>query len=462
MKQIKLDKIFWGLIILGILIRILLLFMNPITMWTDPVARYIPNTFDVLRGDFSFYTPPLMMMINSFPTIFLDGAILEFFWKLTPFIFFLLSVFIFIRILKNIELSELGRVFLLCLFLFSVYSILMSTTIMLEMPVLFFTLFLFYIFEKNDKIDLKLFSIIVRTSALLLYTKQTGYFIFAGFILYNLFKKMDKKQKKLILLALILGLLLNVPWMIKNIAIYGNVLSGEEGVSEVKGIGDIINLDANYLLLTSEIFHLAYRIPYLSELNYFGIFFVLSRIYYFSFLIVSLFLTIVNIVGIITYGRKYKRYILIILPIFLFVFWLAFLSKNHFTLDFGRYMFSFYFLFFFFGLKFIENIRSVNIKRFLYLIIILFCILSIATSFAMSYEFHKKDIEIRKVAEFIKNKEGIFISDDHYTRHALIFYTGNKIPPLDEGIKCQGGRKIYSSLKYKIYLNENKYYVCKL
>ena len=288
MKQIKLDKIFWGLIILGILIRILLLFMNPITMWTDPVARYIPNTFDVLRGDFSFYTPPLMMMINSFPTIFLDGAILEFFWKLTPFIFFLLSVFIFIRILKNIELSELGRVFLLCLFLFSVYSILMSTTIMLEMPVLFFTLFLFYIFEKNDKIYFKLFSIIVITSALLLYTKQTGYFIFAGFFLYNLFKKMDKKQKKLILLALILGLLLNVPWMIKNIAIYGNVLSGEEGVSEVKGIGDIINLDANYLLLTSEIFHLAYRIPYLSELNYLGIFFVLSRIYYISYLIVSI------------------------------------------------------------------------------------------------------------------------------------------------------------------------------
>ena len=142
----KTERVFFLLIILAILIRIPLLFFNPVSMWTDPVFRFLPNTYDVLEGDFSFYTPPLLMIINAFPTILLNGFLLELAWKSIPFIFFLLSIFIFIKILKMIELKNFEKILLLCLFLFSVYSILMSTSIMLEMPVLFFTLFLFYVF----------------------------------------------------------------------------------------------------------------------------------------------------------------------------------------------------------------------------------------------------------------------------------------------------------------------------
>ena len=87
---------------------------------------------------------------------------------------------------------------------------------------------------------------------------------------------------------------------------------------------------------------------------------------------------------------------------------------------------------------------------------------SIATSFAMSYEFHKKDIEIREVVEFIKNKEGIFISDDHYTKHALIYYSGKEVLPLEGDSLCKDGKEVYSSSKYKVYLRESKYYICKL
>lgn len=457
----KTDKIILWIIIFAVLIRIPLLFLNPVTMWADPSFRYLPNTHDVLEGDFTFYTPPLLMIINALPTIFLDGTILEFAWKLTPFIFFLLSVFIFIKILNIIELKRIGKIFLLCLFLFSVYSILMSTSIMLEMLVLFFTLALFYIFEKNERINLRLFFIISVTSALLLYSKQTGYFVLAGFLLYTIFKKMDRRQKKLILMALLLGFLLNAPWIIKNNVVYGSFLStgyGEEGTG---GIAEWVDFDKNPLSLISRIFHLAYRIPSLDKLNYSGIFFILSRIYYFSFVIASILLSLTIVIGLVKFGSKYKRYLLIILPIFLLVFWFAFLFHMHYTHDFGRYMFSLYFLFFFFSLKFIESLKSSNAKRFFYLIIILFCIFSVVTSFAMSYEFHKKDIEIRKVNDFMIDKEGNFIADDHFTKHALTFYSGKKILQSNEGIACNEGEEIYSNQKYKIYLRDLEYYICK-
>lgn len=460
----KTNKIIYLLILIAILIRIPLLFFNPISMWADPVFRFIPNTYNILEGDFSFYTPPLLMILSTLPTIFLQGFLLELSWKIIPFLFFILSCFVFIKILKIIELGKTEKIFLLNLFLFSVYSLLMSTTIMLEMPVLFFTLCLFYILEKNEKIDLKLFVIIVLVSALLLYSKQTGYFVLAGFFLYIFFKKIDKKQKKLILMALILGFLLNVPWIIKNNIIYGGFFNAE--LLETQG-KRVIDFGVNFPTLISNSFHYIYRIPLLSKLNYSGIFFLLSRIYYFAFLVTSILLTSTIFVGIFKFGLKYKKYLLMILPVFLFSCWWVFLSPMHCYNDFGRFMFSFYFLFFFFGLKFTENLKNLNIKRFFYLIIILFCILSIVTSFAASLEFNQKDKAIREVANILTSKEGIFVANDMFTSTALTYYSEKKIKfllkenKIDENIKCENNL-IYSSDNYLISKNNSAYQICKI
>lgn len=461
MKQ---KQLIYILLLFAILIRIPLLFLNPISMWADPVCRFIPNTYNILKGDFSFYTPPLLMIINAFPTIFLEGFLLEFCWKLIPFLFFILSCLIFLKILSLIELDKTGKIFLLCLFLFSVYSILMSTTIMMEMLVLFFTLCLFYILEKNEKIDLKLFLVISFISALLLYSKQTGYFILAGFFLYIIFKEIDKKQKKLILMALFLGFLINAPWIIKNDIIHGGVFSSELTSAEGK---PLIDFCINPFFLLSKAFHYFYQIPALSKLNYAGIFFILSRVYYFSFLIIGILLSLIICAGIFKFGKKYKKYLLMILPIFILVIWWAFLSPMHCYNDFGRYMFSFYFLFFFFGLRFIEKIKQNKIKKLFYAVIILFCIISIITSFAMSLEINKRDSAIKEVAGAIENLEGKFICNDMFTATALSYYSGEKILFLleenkkDENIKCDD-KIIYSSEKYKVSKNNFEYQICRI
>jgi len=432
-------------------------------MWADPVVRFIPNTYNVIEGDLSFYTPPLLMIMNALPAIFLDGFVLELILKFTPFLFFILSCFVFLKILKIIDLKKFEKILLLCLFLFSIYSILMSTTIMLEMLVLFFTLCLFYILEKNEKIGVELFIILSLLSTLLVYSKQTGYFILTGFFLYIIFKKIDKKQKKFILLALLTGLLLNSPWIIKNKIIHGTFFGSE--IVEMEG-KSLVDFNTNYFQLISFSFHYFYRIPLLSKLDYGGIFFILSRTYYFSFLTISFLLSATILVGIFKFGLKYKKYLLMITPIFLLSFWWTFFSPIHSYNDFGRFMFSFYFLFFFFGLKFIESVKKINLKRFFYAIIILFCIFSLITSFAASFEFNKKDKEIKKLAEVIKEKEGSFASNDMFTSTVLTYYSKKNVQfllsenKIDENIKCSRGL-IYSSEKYKISENNFEYEICK-
>lgn len=460
-------KLLYALIILAILIRIPLLFINPISMFSDAVFRFIPSTYDVISGSLAFYTPPVLIILNAIPTLFLKGILLEVSWKIFPFLFFILSCIIFIKILRNIELKSIEKILLLCLFLFSVYSILLSTTIMLEMPVLFFALCLFYILEKNGKIDMKIFWIIVLLSALMLYSKETGYFIWAGFVLYCIFAKMDNRNKKIVIFALILGLLLNVPWMIKNEIYHGSIIGANSAGYEIIVNNSFLDFSKNPMSLISDSFHYFYRMPSLSQLNFGGILYLPSRIYYFVFLIINILLSIAMLFGIFKYGRKYLRYIMLILPIFLFSFWWAFLSPAHSTNDFGRYMFSFYFLFFFFELKFVENIKWHRIRQGFYLVVILFCIFSIITSYAISQDIYKRDKAVREVSEAIKNINGRFVCNDMFTSTTLSYYSGKKIDFLlnenriDESIRCDG-EIIFSSQNYLVSFKGSQYNICKI
>ena len=111
-------------------------------------------------------------------------------------------------------------------------------------------------------------------------------------------------------------------------------------------------------------------------------------------------------------------------------------------------------------MKYIENLNKAYLRKFFYGVVILSCIFSVATSYAMSYEFHQKDSGIKDVGKFILDKKGEFFSNDHYTKHALIFYSGKEILPLENKIQCGSGSLVHSNLKYEVYLKENNYSIC--
>ncbi len=470
MMKINYQKIIFSLVLIAIIIRIVFLFFNPITMWADPIQRYIPDSYRILEEDLTFYTPPRLSFLEAFPIIFLTGTILEFSWRFIPFLFFLFSTFIFIRILKIIDLNETSKIFLLCLFLFNVYSLLTSTTIMQEFLVLFFTLSIFYFLEVDKKIDFKKSFLIVFLSALLLYSKDTGLFIFAGFLIYILLSKRSRHEKLLLIFVLFLSFLIYLPWVIKNYYLYGTFIGGDSPYGQGLVQNGFFDFKIRFEYFTG-ILAMAYRIPGLATLDrwgYQGIFSLISRAYYFVFMGLASLFTICIFGGIIKYSKQYKKYIYLITPIFLMVIWLAFFSPFHYTLDFGRYMFSFYFIYFFFGLKFIENINIKIIRRGLYLAVLGIVLLSVFTSLIFSISFHYKDQEIRKVNNFLNSKEDFnekFITNDAYTEAALSFYSSkdkadiyiekNKV---DYEIICKN--PVYKSKKYLVSVNDGLYQIC--
>ena len=468
MIRINYQKIIVAFVLIAIIIRIFLLFFNPISMWADPVQRYIPDSYRIIDGDLTFYTPLLLSTLNAIPILFFNSNLLEFFWKFIPFLFFLGSVFFFLMILKKIELNNISKIFLLGLFLFNVYSLLTSTTVMQEFLVLFFTLSLFYIFE-SKRANFKIGILITILSTLLLYTKDSGLFIFVGFFLYTLLNKRDKKEKFILISTLLLSFCLYLPWMIKNYYIYGMLIGGNGAY----GKGFVQNGFFDFKIKIEYfkgILEMAYRIPASTTLikaSYQGIIHLISRVYYLFFIsFVSIF-TICVITGLVKYFKQYKRYIYLVLPILSMVTWLAFFSPFHFVHDFGRYMFSFYFVYFFFGLKFIENINKNIIRRGLYLVVLGIIILSIFTSIIYSVNFHYKDQEIRKVNDFLKEDKNFnekFTTNDAYTEAALSFYSSDSrkdIRPeknkLDPSIICED--LIYTSNKYAVSFDK-EYEIC--
>jgi len=363
------------------------------------------------------------------------------------------------------DLNNGGRTLLLALFSLNVYSLLLSTTIMLEMLVLFFTLCLFYIFEKEIKMDIKWFFIVLFCSALLLYSKQTGYFILGGFGLYLLFDKREIREKIKGFFALGGGFILNLPWLIKNQILYGNMLSVGTGVADSLSNNQFISLPTNVAYLSFKTLEYFYRIPPLEKLNYSGIFLVASRVYYFGFLICGAILSFLILEGILKYGREYFRWIILILPTLVLSIMWTFFIYHHAYCDFGRYLFSFYFILFSFGIRVIEKTKGVK-KNVLCLIVILFCLLSIVTSVATSYKFKTQDDELRIVGTKIQNLNGTFICNDMFSASVLKYYSGKEVDFLKEtniidlDVNCSG-RIVLETSKYKLSQGkQSPYEIC--
>ncbi|MFA7707417.1 MAG: hypothetical protein WCX73_00545 [Candidatus Pacearchaeota archaeon] len=448
------------LIPVNLIIRITLLLLIPISMFSDGIARFIPSSYQVLNLDFSFYTPPLFMILISGWNLFFSSALLEFFWKLTPFLFFILCILLLPKVCCLLKTNSEQRFCISLLFLFSVPSLLYGESILLESLVLFFTLISFILIEDYKNFGRKAYLLIAIVIAMMLYTKQTGYFILAGFFLYICFKKIPKKDKFILMLSLSIGFIASIPWLIKNYLFTGNVLAGATpGAKEliISSLGKLGSI--NYFELISQVFHYFWMIP-LNKVQFSGFYSLAYLGYYWTFLISSIILSILIILGMIKYRKEHKEYLFLMLPLILFSFGWAFffLIWN----DFGRFTFTFHLLFYFFAVKFVSNIKRENIKRLFYFIFIVFVILSVVTAFATTFYIKSKDTQIRIIANNMKENNFGAFSNSAFIENNLGYYSKKKTVSINKNLTkedLQLEKDVLSLKDYGVFIKNNSYYI---
>jgi len=453
------------LILLNLILRIPLLFIIPISMFGDGIGRYIPYSFQILNLQFLFSEPPLLLMFWAGLNLFFSGAILELFWKLVPFLFFIGFLFLLPPIYKILKLKDNEKLIITALLIFSTPSLLYGESLMMEMTVLFFTFLLFLLIEKAKIINLKYCFAIAVATALMLYTKQTGFFIFAGFFIYTFMKNIPKKNKFLIILSLSLGFLFFTPWIIKNFLLstspspFTSIPMKEFVLISLKNFFQGSKLD-----LINKTYHASWFIPLFEQIKsirFIKILVLPYFTYYFLFLISAFLISIAIIAGIIKFGRKYEMYLFLISPLLVFViFWGFFLGNYH---DSWRYIFNLHLFFYFFAAKFIESIKKERIKKFFYIMIILFVLLSLMTAYATAFRMKNKDNQIREISNIVKENDFRVLSNEGYVTVSLKFYskkTIEKVIFVDGELK-NIENKIFESRDYEVFLKENLYYVHK-
>jgi hypothetical protein len=149
----KLSKrgVIFVLIATAIIIRFALLFFAPISMFADPVIRYLPDAERVLKLDFSFHDFPLFTICEAVWMLLLSGKVLWLAWKLTSLIFFIAILFLLPSLFKKFNLDKKEQILALVLFLFSTWSLLLSVTLMQEMMLTFLVLALYLSIENYFK-----------------------------------------------------------------------------------------------------------------------------------------------------------------------------------------------------------------------------------------------------------------------------------------------------------------------
>ena len=381
-------KVIVGIIVTAIIIRIFLLFIAPISMFADPVIRYIPDAEKVLHGNFSFHDMPLFIILEAFWMLLLKGKLLWLAWKSTSFIFFIAILFLLPKVFRKFNLNKKEQIMLLALFSFSTWSILLSVTIMQDMMLAFFVLALFLSIEnylRNPKG--KGIAGLIFFTALMILTKQTGYLLLAGFILYILSKKVNKteiKKKTKIIFYLAIGGLLTIFWPIKNYITLGKAFIG------IHPPAPSIHSVAEYLNIFIKTYHYFWEIPILEKVSLQGIFSNLYVLFYISAILVTAIISIITVFALIKYGKKHKGYIAILLPILAFIFYWIFVIFLGFN-DAGRYLFPLLPFLFLFPVKFISEIKKPLIKRFFYLVIVAFCILSVISALGIALHIRNTD-----------------------------------------------------------------------
>ena len=449
------------LILLNLIVRISLLFIIPISMFGEGIERYIPYSFKILNSELLFSEPPFILSIWAVLSLFFSGSILEISWKLVPILFLIGSLILLPKIYQILNVNDNEKLIITALLIFSAPSLLYGGSLMMETAMLFFTFLLFLLIEKNKNLNSKHYLSIALITALILYTKQTGYFIFAGFIIYAFVKDITKKNKILTILSLFLGFLFFMPWLIKNIlfspSLFVSVPMKEFALASLKDF-----LVSSKLGIISNAYHIAWFIPLFDQVKSVTAIKILALPYlgyYILFFVSTLFISIAIIAGAIKYRKKYKTYLFLMLPIILFIIlWSFFLGRYH---DAGRYLFSFQVFFYFFAAKFIESIKKEKIKKFFYLMIIVFMLLSLMTAYATALKIKSKDNQIREISELVKDDEYRILCNDNYVRVTLKFYSQKVVERalnIDETVKIDGN-KIFESRDYQVFFNGNIYYI---
>jgi len=452
------------LIILNLIIRLPLLFIIQISLFSDGLRRFVPNSLGIVRGNLFFTEPPLFFILEGFWSLFFSELVLEFFWKLTPFLFFIGILFLLPSLYGVLKLKDKEKLIVTALLLFSSWSLLVGASVMMEMLSMAFTLLLFVFLEKRKSLSLRDCFLIAFLTILIVYTKQTGYFILMGFVLYAFFRFKSLKEKSLVVLSIVLGFLFYVPWLIKN-----KIL----GVPELNPIREMIfsrtikffseNFLGNLWNSIVECYHYFWFIPLPRQASFSGVYNVLYNTYYLGFLFCSLVLSLLIILGLVKFGRKNIRYLILILPLFAFTFLWSFLSG--FYENSGRYLFVFHLFFYFFAVKFISSLKSKNLKRGIYLILTCLILLFVITAYATSFEMKSRHHQIRQIASEVQENEFQIVSNEGFVVSSIWYYA-DKEAYSEEGESFESWGLSSDNLvldlrTYDLYLNNEIYYVIK-
>lgn len=455
--------IIFGIIVLAVILRIILLFVTPISMFADPVIRYLPDAEKVLRGNFYFNDMPLFVVIEAFWMLLFKGNLLWLAWKSTSLIAFFGILLLLFPLFKRFQLDKGEQIVALALFLFSTWSLILSVTVMQDMMLAFFALALFlsiegYIERHSNKKAL----VLALLAVLMISTKLTGYFILAGFCLYILSKSNVKVKERIkLVIYLIAGTSITLLWLVKNYMTSGLVY--------IHSVTPQIYLHsfAEYIDYTIKMYHYFWEIPMPIKVNLEGIFLLFYNLYYIITLTVTLIVTLLILAGIFRYFKKYKQYILLILPLGCFIFYWVFVIYwgPH---DAGRYAFPLLLFLFIFPVKLIGNIKKRGMRNIAYMIIAAFCILSIISAFGITLHMNKINSQILQINKALQESKatGNFITNDEFTGCALTFYL--KKPVIfgleknirDTSIPCTG-ELIFFSEDYDVFKENNEYRICR-
>jgi len=350
--------------------------------------------------------------------------------------------------------------------MFSTWSILLGSSIAMEMMTLFFTLSLFVTIEKRKLFFLDFIMIIFLTS-LLFYTKQTAYFLLAGFFFYVILNKSKNKVEKFkILVSFFIGFVLFLPWLIKN-KFYNIQPINPLDKMIFNPLFEFFNPEKIFTYIIQGIYenyHDFWFIPKISQVGFEGILGLMFLAYYLIFILVTLTLSVSIILGIKKFGKENKNYLILILPMVLFTFLWTFLCRWYGGNAF-RYTVAINIFFFIFSAKFIDSLKNKNLKKFFYLILILFAMLSVITAYFTVFKMNEKINQLEEVSKIIDESSFTYITNDAFSDHYLRYYIKdnliiepNKFPKDFEKVNEQ---KIYSSKDYELYEKEDIYYLFK-
>ncbi len=463
----KATKEIVNLILLSsIALSFILLVLRPISMFPDGIARYIPNANQLLQGDISFYSFPLFISFEAFWMLLFKGKALWFAWKLTSFLLFVATAVLLTEFMSEMNLGRKERIVLSSMFLFSTWTLLLSSAILQDMLLASLALAAFICIQnymRNPKCSWA-FGVVISIAAIL-YTKASGYFILAGFFLFVIAKRAKVGEKIRCLALLFAGLLLGLPWLIKNQIVTGHALLGtSQEAALVIESGRLFQFGTiNYWTKFVETFHYFWEIPlpYRTGLSGSPLFIA----YHIAAIAVMAFFSVIFILSIFKYLRKNLDYFLLIGPLFAFsvIYWpfITYFDSS----DAGRYSFPFFVFMFMFIAKFIVGLKNKNLRIISYLFVVAFCILSVASALGITLHIRNIDSQVVRIAEILPADSDVR-ANDMFTSTALSFYLDRRLTfgqlgnVIDEAVKCDKNI-IFSSRNFDVSKEDLKYSVCR-